>query len=81
MLAREIRSTVRRSTPILDTVLTPEQIAARTDRAVAAATAAGRDLGLVVDDPDRPAARGALGGGLAGRQRVPRGGAESTGTP
>jgi hypothetical protein len=32
-------------------VLTSEQIAARTARAVAAATSAGRDLGLRVDDP------------------------------
>ena len=32
-------------------MLTPEQIAARTARAVDAATVAGRDLGLAVDDP------------------------------
>jgi hypothetical protein len=32
-------------------VLTPDQIAARTARAVAAATAAGHELGLEVDDP------------------------------
>lgn len=32
-------------------MLTPDQIAARTARAVAAATSAGRDLGLRVDDP------------------------------
>ncbi|MET4428053.1 hypothetical protein ABIA65_001335 [Mycolicibacterium sp. 624] len=36
---------------ILGTVLTPEQIAARTARAVAAATSAGRDLGLRVASP------------------------------
>lgn len=35
----------------LGTVLTPDQIADRTARAVAAATAAGRDFGLPVDEP------------------------------
>lgn len=32
-------------------MLTPDELAARTERAVAAAAAAGRDLGLRVDDP------------------------------
>jgi hypothetical protein len=32
-------------------MMTPHEIAARTSRAVAAATAAGRDLGLAVDEP------------------------------
>jgi hypothetical protein len=32
-------------------MLTDDQLAARTDRAVAAATAAGRDLGLTVTEP------------------------------
>ena len=32
-------------------MMTPDEIAARTSRAVAAATAAARDLGLAVDDP------------------------------
>lgn len=36
---------------ILGTVRTPDQIAERTARAVDAATAAGRDLGLAVSDP------------------------------
>lgn len=36
---------------ILGRVLTPDQIAERTARAVSAATAAGRDLGLAVSDP------------------------------
>ena len=44
-------STYRRSTSILGTVLAPDQIAERTARAVAAATAAGRELGLRVGDP------------------------------
>ena len=51
MLARENSSTDDGSTSILGTVLTPEQIAARTARAVGAATAAGREFGLAVENP------------------------------